>query len=250
VSDEDKPAALSRSAEAGERRQQLRRRLRRLRRPAWLGTLRRTTPLSDNWGFERGTPVDRYYIEQFLAQEADSIRGRVLEIADSGYTRRFGSQVAGSDVLDIDATNSAATFVADLATADAVPSDTFDCFILTQTLQYVFDLRAALQHVHRVLRPGGTVLCTVPSVSRIGSRYLENEYWRFTAASASRLFEDAFGGSTVAARARGNVLACVAFLAGMAFQELSTRELESDDPFFPLIVTVRATKRALESPGT
>jgi SAM-dependent methyltransferase len=244
VSDEGKPATLIRSAGASERRQELRRRLRRLRRPAWLGTLRRTTPLSDHWGFERGTPVDRYYIEQFLVREAECIRGRVLEIADSGYTRRFGEDVARSDVLDIDATNTNATFVADLAAADAVPSDTFDCFILTQTLQYVFDLHAALHHVHRVLRPGGTVLCTLPAASRIGRVYLEREYWRFTAASAARLFEDAFSGGTVAVRARGNVLVCIAFLAGMAFEELATRELESDDPFYPLVVTVRATKRS------
>ncbi len=230
--------------DSDERRRRLRQRLHRLRRPAWLGTIRRITPLSDEWGFERGTPVDRYYIEQFLDQESHRIRGRVLEVADSGYTSRFGQGVERSDVLDIDARNPAATFVADLAAADAVPSDAFDCFILTQTLQYVFDLRAAVRHVHRVLRPGGTVLCTVPAVSRIGRRYLDNEYWRFTAASSSRLFEEAFGDGAVEVRARGNVLASVAFLVGMACEELSARELESDDVFFPLVVTIRASKVA------
>jgi hypothetical protein len=34
----------------------------------------------------------------------------------------------------------------------------------------------------------------------------------------------------------------VAFLVGMAAEELSTHELERDDPFFPVVVTVRATK--------
>ncbi|MBA3432477.1 MAG: methyltransferase domain-containing protein [Actinobacteria bacterium] len=222
----------------------MRQRLRRLRRPAWLGTIRRTTPLSDHWGFDRGTPVDRYYIERFMAQESQRIRGRVLEVADSGYTRRFGHGVERSDILDIDASNPAATFVADLAAADALPSDTFDCFILTQTLQYVFDLQGAVRHVHRILRPGGAVLCTVPAVSRIGRRYLETEYWRFTAASSSRLFREAFGDGAVEVRARGNVLACVAFLMGMACEELSARELESDDEFFPLVVTIRASKAA------
>jgi len=241
--DSSLPAALRHSLLSDTRRHALRQRLHRLRRPAWLGTIRRTTPLSDHWGFERGTPVDRYYIEHFLARESARIRGRVLEVADSGYTRRFGYEVVRSDVLDIDTTNPTATFVADLAAADAVPSDTFDCLILTQTLQYVFDLPAALGHVHRILRPGGTVLCTVPAASRIGSRYLETEYWRFTAASASRLFEDAFGEDAVTVYARGNVLACVAFLVGMSAEELSRGELESDDEFFPLVVTVRATKQ-------
>ena len=244
MSNRTEPVASAGPAPADERRQELRRRLRRLRHPAWLGTLRRTKPLSDHWGFERGTPVDRYYIEQFLAGKSDRIRGRVLEVADSGYTRRFGRDITRRDVLDIDPSNAAATFVADLAAADAVPSDTFDCFILTQTLQYVFDAQAAVRHVHRILRPGGTVLCTVPAVSRICRQYLETEHWRFTVASASRLFGDAFAGGSVEVRARGNVLTCVAFLVGMAREELSTRELEADDEFFPLVVTVRATKHA------
>lgn len=213
-----------------------------------LGTIRRTTPLSDDWGFERGTPVDRYYIEHFLDQESHRIRGRVLEVADSGYTSRFGQGVERSDVLDIDAKNPAATFVADLAAADAVPSDAFDCFILTQTLQYVFDVPAALRHAHRVLRPGGTLLCTVPSVSRIGRKYLETEYWRFTASACSRLFGDAFPGGAVDVRARGNALVCVAFLMGMACEELRARELEPDDAYFPLVVTVRATKAPVGVP--
>jgi SAM-dependent methyltransferase len=219
-----------------------RRRLQRLRHPAWLGSIRRTTPLSDHWGRERGTPVDRYYIEPFLEAERNAIRGRVLELLNSDYTERFGVAVERSDVLDIDASNQAATFVADLAAADDIPSELFDCFILTQTLQYVFDLRAAVRHAHRMLRPGGTLLCSVPSVSRIGRRELSSEYWRLTPAACTRLFGDAFVGGAVEVRGHGNVLSAVAFLMGMAAEELSPRELDADDPFFPVVVTVRATK--------
>lgn len=216
----------------------------RLRRPAWLGTIRRTSPVSDHWGRERGTPVDRYYIEKFLDEHSALIRGRVLEVMDAQYTRRFGTDVAASDVLDIDAQNAEATIVADLAAADAIESSIFDCVVLTQTLQYVFDVDAALQHVHRILRPSGTVLCTVPLVSRIGRAQLETECWRFTPHACRRLFEQVFQGGTVDARGRGNVLTCVSFLVGMAAEELTNRELQADDPFFPLLVTVRATKAA------
>jgi SAM-dependent methyltransferase len=222
----------------------LRQRLERLRRPAWLGTIRRTTPLSDHWGRDRGTPVDRYYIESFLADERDAIRGRVLEVMNADYTNRFGTDVECTDVLDIDPTNRAATILADLAAADSVPSDLFDCFILTQTLQYVYDLNAAVEHAHRILRPGGTLLCTVPAISRIARLQLDSEYWRLTPAACARLFGDVFGGVDVAVRGHGNVLTAVAFLVGMAAEELSQRDLDRNDPFFPLLVTVRATKRA------
>lgn len=219
-----------------------RKRLQRVRHPAWLGTIRRTKPLSNHYGRDRGTPVDRYYIEQFLAAEHAAIRGRVLEVMNRDYTVRFGDAVDSSDVLDIDPGNPDATIIADLTAADAVPTGSFDCFILTQTLQYIYDLEATVAHAHRILRPGGTLLCTVPVVSRIDRLQLESEYWRLTAAACSRLFGDVFPSNNVAVRERGNVLAAVAFLVGMAAEELSRRELERDDPFFPVLVTVRATK--------
>jgi SAM-dependent methyltransferase len=227
---------------AGDLRVRLRKRWRRLTRPAWLGTVRRTRPVSDVWGRDRGEPIDRYYIERFLDEERSRIRGRVLEVLSSDYTRRFGVDVERSDVLDVDAHNPDATIVADLTAADAVPTDTFDCFILTQTLQLVDDVPAAIRHAERILRPGGTLLCTVPAVSRIERAYLEREYWRFTAASCALLFERAFAGGDVAVRSQGNVLVAVAFLLGMAQEELRDRELETDDPFFPVTITVRATK--------
>lgn len=219
-----------------------RQRLARLRRPAWLGTVRRTSPLSDHYGRDRGTPIDRYYIDRFLAAERARIRGRVLEVRDREYSERFGIAVEQSDILDVDPLNANATIVADLAAADTIPTDTFDCFILTQTLQYVYDLRAAAGHSHRILRPGGSLLCSVPTVSRIDRLQADSDCWRLTRAACSRLFGDAFPGGDVAVQAHGNVLTAVAFLLGMAAEELSARELERDDSYFPLIVTVRATK--------
>ena len=71
---------------ARERARRLRQRLRRFVRPAFLGTLRRTRPLSNDFGYDRGTPVDRYYIERFLAQHRSDVRGRVLEVKEPIYT--------------------------------------------------------------------------------------------------------------------------------------------------------------------
>ena len=55
-----------------------------------MGDFNRTTPFSTNFGYERGGPVDRYYIENFLQKHASHIQGRVLEIGDNEYTLRFG----------------------------------------------------------------------------------------------------------------------------------------------------------------
>jgi SAM-dependent methyltransferase len=216
-------------------------RLARWRRPAFLGTIRRTSPLSAHYGADRGTPVDRYYIEQLLVSERAAITGHVLEVLNRDYTERFGTAVERSDVLDINPENPNATIVTDLAAADVIPTGTFDCFILTQTLQYIYDLKAAISHSHRILRPGGTLLCTVPVVSGIDRHEVE-EHWRLTATSCTRLFGEAFEGGEIDVRARGNLLTSIAFLMAMAAEELKTRELEYDDPYFPLVVTIRATK--------
>jgi SAM-dependent methyltransferase len=200
-------------------------------------------PLSDSWGFDRGTPVDRYYIEGFLERYALDIRGRTLEVKTSAYARRFGRAVESCDVIDIDATNTDATLVADLTETAAIPESRFDCFICTQTLQLIFDVRAAIASAHRLLRPGGTLLVTVPSVSRVVPRYgQETDYWRFTPASCRRLFGDVFGPAQVAVEPLGNVGAGVAFLRGAAVEEVPSRVLAANDPDFPVIIAVRAVK--------
>jgi GT2 family glycosyltransferase len=215
---------------------------RRLVRPAFLGTLRRTTPVSDCWGFDRGQPVDRYYIERFLTEYRRDIHGRVMEILDSTYTDRFGVNVTRSDVLDIDPQNTKATFTADLAAADAVPDEIFDSVIVTQTLQLIFDTSAALRHLHRMLRPGGVLLATVPAVSRVSKRVgVTGDYWRFTVASCSRLAKEVFG-DDVTITAFGNVLSGIAFLTGMAKDELSPEELDVRDEHFPVLIGIRAVK--------
>lgn len=227
-----------------KQRVRLRQQLRRITRPAWIGTLRRTTPLSDEWGLDRGAPIDRYYTHRFISGYADEIRGRVLEVQRSWYADRYGTGVSRCDILDIDPNNQFATLVADLATADAIPSDTFDCVILTHVLHYVFDLPAAVHHIHRILRPGGVLLATVPAVSRVDSDYLprHGDYWRFTVHGCERLFGDQFGAEQVTVRSYGNVLTSMAFLTGLAFEDLSRRELDEHDSGIPTMISIRARK--------
>jgi SAM-dependent methyltransferase len=215
---------------------------RRLFRPAWLGTLRRTTPLSDRYGYDRGTPVDRYYIECFLQKHHRDIQGRVLEVKDSYYTNRYGTDVTHRDVLDIDPSNSQATIIADLAVASVIPSEQFDCFILTQTLHFIFDTSAAIAHAHRILGPGGVLLATIPAISRVDPQLAATDYWRFTVASCSALFGEVFGRDKVSVESHGNILTAIAFLTGMAHEELSREELGTNDRYFPLIITVRGIK--------
>jgi SAM-dependent methyltransferase len=210
-----------------------------------LGSLGRTRPISRNYGFERGTPVDRYYIDRFLAEHAADVRGRVLEIGDDEYTRRFGgSRVEQSDVLHASPGNPQATVVADLADAPAIADASFDCVICTQTLLLIYDVRAAVATLRRILAPGGVALVTVPGVSRICREEADEwgDYWRFTSDSAARLFGDEFGAGDVRVQSYGNVLAATAMLHGLAAEEIRPRRLDDRDRDFEVIVGVRARR--------
>jgi SAM-dependent methyltransferase len=207
-----------------------------------MGSLRSTKPISSSWGFDRGRPVDRYYIDSFLEAHRKDIHGRTLEILNTEYTTRLGSNIARADILDIDPANRQATIIADLAAADSIENDSFDCFILTQTLQLIYDVKSAVAHSHRILRPGGVLLVTVPAISRLaGEGY--TDYWRFTPASCARLFGEIFGADQVTITAYGNVLSAVAFLEGLAYEELSKPELDVVDEHFPVLMAIRAVKK-------
>jgi Methyltransferase domain len=221
----------------------LRQPLRRLLRAVRLGTVRPDSPISTDFGYDRGTPIDRYYIEAFLSHHRSSIRGHVLEVKDSTYTDRFGTGVVQRDVLDVDPLNPLATIVADLANADEIPDEAFDCFILTQTLQFIYDTRAAIAHAYRILKSHGALLATVPAVSQIVADDQLTDYWRFTPASCTELFGEIFGRDSIHVQPHGNVLTAIAFLAGLAQEELTPQELETEDDRFSMLVSVYAVKR-------
>jgi len=210
------------------------------------GSFRRLAPIDPSFGRFRGLAIDRYYIERFLSNNISDIRGCVLEMGDNAYTRKFGgNRIIRSDVLDVVEGNPNATVVADLTTAGNIPADTFDCIICTQTLQMIFDFQAALRHLYRILKPGGVLLLTAHGTSKIGRREgLDpwGEYWRFTAQSMQRMFQDIFSRANIRIQAVGNVLTAIAFLEGLAAQELSTEELDYCDPAYEVLVTVRAEK--------
>jgi glycosyltransferase involved in cell wall biosynthesis len=209
-----------------------------------LGDLDRTSPVSRTFGYDRGGPVDRYYIEGFLQRHRADIRGRSLEVGDDSYTRAYGGdRVTRRDVLHVHAGNPLATFTGDLAGDNDLPSDAFDCVVLTQTLQLIYDVRAALATVHRVLRPGGVLLATVPGISNVDpDEWGSTWYWSFTDRAVIRLAGDAFPRGSAEVTSYGNVKAAVTFLHGLSAVEVDHADLDVADPCYQVIIGLRAVK--------
>ncbi len=208
------------------------------------GDFNRTKPFSSVFGYDRGGPIDRFYIENFLKEKSSFIKGNVLEIGDNEYTIAFGgSNVTKSDILHFDPTNSNATIIADLTNASHIPDNKFDCIILTQTLQFIYDCKAALETCYRILKPGGALLLTVPGISSIeGDEWRKLWQWSFTDNSVKKLLAEHFHEANINVDFYGNSTVAASFLFGVGLPEIDKTKLHVADPHFQVIITAIATK--------
>ncbi len=208
------------------------------------GDLARTSPIDEDFGYGRGTPVDRFYIEDFLNLHRGDIQGRVLEVGDDSYSRRFGeTRITRQDVLHIDSDDPRVTIVGDLSQPGLLPPDSFDCIVLTQTLHLIYDMHAATAELYAGLRRNGVLLLTVPGITRVHDYELGDWCWSLTPSSTRRMLGDVFGPGRVGVTSYGNVLAAVAFLHGCAQEELPVEKLLENDPAYPVVIAARAVKR-------
>ena len=186
-----------------------------------------TKPISNDFGLSRGTPIDRYYIESFLRENALDVKGAALEIAESTYTRQFNHGITSFEILHVDRSNRKATIIGDLTQPETLPDKTVDCFICTQTLNFIFDVRKAIEGCFKLLKDGGVFLGTVSGISQI-SRYDMNrwgDYWRFTDLSLKKLFAEYFREENITIQMYGNVFAANAFLQGLALEDIEDKSL-------------------------
>ena len=206
--------------------------------------LRSLKPVSKVFGLDRGLPIDRYYIEKFLEENKKYIYGKTLEIADDYYSRKFGSNVTSFEILFVDNSNKKATIIGDLTNTSSLPKEEIDCFICTQTLNFIYDLKEAVKGIHHILKPNGNALVTLAGVCQVSRYDMERwgDYWRFTSKSAEKLFSDTFSSSNIKVQVYGNVLAAVSLLEGIASEELEKEELDFVDEDYQVVITVRATK--------
>jgi SAM-dependent methyltransferase len=233
------PEPLRARVEAARRDQRI---VRRILSPVRWGNLRRLEPVSHRWGYDRGTPIDRHYIDRFLSCHAAAIRGRVLEVKDSRYTRRYGTDVTASEVVDIDPTNPDATIVADLGVPGSLPREAFDCAVIAQTLMYLPDPATALANLWASLAPGGTLLLTTPAISRLDPDCPDEDRVHLTPRGLRDAIARSCGEAIAHVEGHGNVLAAVAFLEGISCEELRDGELDHVDALYPVVVTAVVEK--------
>jgi hypothetical protein len=217
--------------------------LTRRKRPVSFDDLSRDQPVSRMFGMDRGQAIDRYYIESFIDAQSSLIRGRVLEVASNEYSRRYHRGARSFDVLHVDPRHPEATLIGDLTRMETLPEARFDAFVCTQTFNFVLEIAAAIAGAHRLLAPSGTLIATLAGLTQISRYDMDRwgDYWRFTSASAMKLFGAHF--AQVKVQTFGNVLAAKAIVDGLAVEDLPSPELlDSVDPDYQVVIGVVATK--------
>lgn len=213
--------------------------------PARWGSLRTARPFSENYGLDRGTPVDRMFIDTFLGRHSHLIRGRVLEVGRDVYsTRHGGTDVTDLEILDIDPHNGSATLVADLDQPGALPMARYDCAVITQTLQYVAEPPMAVANLHSCLARGGALLVTVPGITRVdpgAGRSVDR--WRFTPQGLGDLLTTTFGTHRVSCVAHGDLHTATAFLYGLAAEDIGLAAGDDRTSDFAVVVCGSAMRR-------
>lgn len=206
-----------------------------------------TEPISRIFGLDRGYPIERYYIEKFLSNNMAYIKGTVLEVAEETYTKRYGTDIRDNYILHISKAIGEKGMIADLATGKGVMEGLADCFIITQTLPFIYDVRKAAGNIVRFLKSGGVALVTVSGITQI-SRYDMDRwghFWSFTSASLRRLFEECEEVESVEITTYGNVKSAAYGLYGLVVEDLDAAELEHYDDDYQQIITAVVKKRQI-----
>ncbi|MGE5402798.1 MAG: glycosyltransferase, partial [Ignavibacteriales bacterium] len=202
-------------------------------------------PVSRLFGFDRGNPIDRYYIEKFLQNNRRDIKGTVVEIAENTYTKRFGNNVTESLILSYTKAPNV-DIVGDFATGENIPKSRFDCIILTQTIQFIYDVKSALLNAYNSLRDGGTLLLTASGISQISRYDMDRwgEFWRFTDRTFEALIKDVIPSAEFEIDTFGNVAVAKAFLDGLAYEEIPQDVLDYKDPDYQVLLSVKIKKNS------
>lgn len=201
-------------------------------------------PIDDSFGFSIGTPIDRFYIESFLIENVEIIKGTVCEISELNYSKKFAQPGAIFELFDINSKNKHATIIGDLQNPDTIPESIVDCFILTQTLNFIEDTDLVIQSIYKILRPGGVCLLTVSGISQISSYDMTRwgDYWRFTDYSLKVVLNKCFNNNNIHIKTYGNLFAAKSFLDGECIENLDNDDLMIRDDRYQITICAKIIK--------
>jgi hypothetical protein len=204
---------------------------------------------SNDFGWTRGTPIDRFYLQQFFKDNRSFIKGDSLEFGEDTYTKLYGLGVTQSGIFtsDLDEKQKEGMIAGDISKSETLPSDKYDCIICTNVLNFIYDIHASVEGLYLMLKPGGICLVSIAGYSSHVSRYDMNrwgDYWRLSDKAAVRMFEEA-GFIIDEVKTFGNAYAAVAQMYGYCAEDVDVSRLTTIHPDHQMLITMRIRKYSL-----
>jgi SAM-dependent methyltransferase len=202
------------------------------------GSLRRLHPICKRFGFSRGTPIDRYYLDKFVAQIRNRVVGATVEIGGARQNRELYRLTNVSEYTAIDAeAHDYVDVVGDAHDSSLLAPDSADSILAFNVLEHCADPWLVARNMHRWLRTGGCAFCMVPNAQRVHN--FPRDYWRPLPDGVNWLFRD-FGSRELSQY--GNPTSVIASQLGIAAEELTQAELDAQHPDYPVATCIVATK--------
>lgn len=211
------------------------------------GDLKRFAPLCYDYGYSRGipgysrgTPIDRYYLDKFIREIRTYVAGHTLEIGGIRENQdRYGFTNAVSyQTIDL-IQQPGVDIIGDIHDPNLVEHNSLDSIILFNVLEHCERPWVIIENVYNWLRGSGSVFCMVPNAQRIHGD--PKDYWRILPDGMKVLFAKF---STKTFFIYGNPITVIAAMMGVAAEELSSEELNSLNPEYPVATCVFARKSA------
>lgn len=204
-----------------------------------MADLNRQQPLCHDYGYSRGTPIDRYYLSKFVSSYRRIISGVTLEVGGSAYSKALYDCKDVARFVTLDRfPESNADIVGDIHDEECCAEEMADTILIFNVLEHCERPWQIVNNLYKWLRPGGRVLCIVPMVQRI--HYAPQDYWRITPDGLQSLFA-AF--TSIQVTSYGSFITAIASLAGLAAEELSQGDLDRNDRLYPVVSGVVAEKK-------
>lgn len=202
------------------------------------GSLRRLMPVCGNFGFTRGWPVDRYYLDQYIAKISNLVTGNVLEVGvyvSDPMKKKFphSKSFHAVDVIKTDKVD----YAGDIHERSLFSEGSFDTILCFNVLEHCKMPWVVVENMHHWVKKGGQVFCMVPVTQR---RHEDpKDCWRILPQSLEWMFKSF---SKAEIHCRGNPLTAVSALLGIPSDELSKKELDFDHPDYPVAAFVSCEK--------
>lgn len=136
------------------------------------------------------------------------LKGRLLDVGcgDMPFRTELESQVTAYDGLDFFPRSDRVRYVADAQDMHMIDAGVYDSVLCLEVLEHVPDPFRAMAEIGRVLRPGGSLVLSVPHLSRLHD--LPHDYYRYTRHGVEQLLKHG-GLEPVELRVRGGLFSFV-----------------------------------------